>query len=187
MESLNLQYIFYQLYTLSSQGAPVDAGTIVSWIAYYWAWFTIVSLTFSAVFLVITIYAYRKLHAIEHIVDAQYHTEGVLFEEKRSNSRWAQVEKHLESENQNDWRLAIIEADIMLDELVKSMGYQGDSLGERLKGVEQSDFTTIDAAWEAHKVRNQIAHAGSDFILTQREARRVLALYRQVFQEFQYI
>lgn len=187
MESFNIQYIFYQLYLLSSNGIGVDGGVLFSWVAYYWAWFTIVSLFVSAIFLAITIYAYRKLHAIEHIVDMQFHTEGVLFEEKKTNPRWVSIEKHIESENPNDWRLAIIEADIILDEMVKSMGYQGDSLGERLKGIEQSDFTSIDQAWEAHKVRNQIAHAGSDFILTQREARRIIGLYRQVFQEFQYI
>lgn len=187
MQSVNLEYIFYQVYVLLSQGSPVDASSVFSWAAYYWAWFTIVSLTVSAIFLVITVYAFLKLRTIEHAVDANYHTEGVFFEEKRTNARWSQIEKHIESDSPNDWRLAIIEADIMLDEMVKSMGYHGDSLGERLKGIEQSDFTTIDAAWEAHKVRNQIAHAGSDYILTQREARRIINLYRQVFQEFQYI
>jgi hypothetical protein len=106
---------------------------------------------------------------------------------EQHNERWEKVKEHVASENPNDWRLAIIEADIMLDELVTRMGYQGQTLGDRLKQATRGDIQSIDAAWEAHKVRNQIAHAGSDYILTQREAQRVIDLYASVFREFKYI
>jgi hypothetical protein len=42
----------------------------------------------------------------------------------------------------------------------------------------------LDEAWEAHRVRNQVAHEGSDFILSQREARRAVELYRKVFEAY---
>lgn len=100
--------------------------------------------------------------------------------------KWERVQKHIESPNPNDWKIAIIEADAILDEMVDSMGYNGETLGEKLKGVEQSDFTTINNAWEAHKVRNVIAHEAS-FQIDEREARRVIELYRSVFEEFRYI
>lgn len=103
------------------------------------------------------------------------------------NERWEKILQHANSDNPSDWRLAIIEADILLDEVVARMGYQGETLGERLKTVVRGDMETLDNAWEAHKVRNQIAHTGSDFILTQREARRVIDLYASVFNEFKVI
>lgn len=103
------------------------------------------------------------------------------------NERWERVTTHVSSDNPNDWRLAIIEADVILDELVTRMGYRGASLGDKLKQVEPADFVSLDAAWEAHKTRNRIAHSGSDFILTQREARRIIDLYAQVFKEFHYL
>jgi hypothetical protein len=105
----------------------------------------------------------------------------------KRNERWDTVLLHVSSDNPNDWRLAIIEADVMLDELVSRMGYMGTSLGDRLKQVARGDMRTLDAAWEAHRVRNQVAHAGSDFILTKREARRVIDLYGAVFGEFKFI
>jgi hypothetical protein len=105
----------------------------------------------------------------------------------KRNERWDKVLTHVHSDNPNDWRLAIIESDVMLDELVTRMGYRGMTLGDKLKQVSRGDIATIDAAWEAHRVRNQIAHAGSDYILTQREARRVVELYGSVFEEFKYI
>ena len=72
--------------------------------------------------------------------------------------RWEKINAHLHSEKESDWRLAVLEADIMLDEFVTNLGYQGDSLGEKLKRIEKSDFTTLYSAWEAHALRNKIAH-----------------------------
>lgn len=100
------------------------------------------------------------------------------------NGHWEKVMAHLNSQNPNDWKVAIIEADIMLDELLDKMGYQGATIGDKLKTVEQSDFLTLNEAWEAHKVRNQIAHEGAAFMLSDREARRVMSLYEKVFREF---
>ncbi len=102
------------------------------------------------------------------------------------NKSWDRVINHVESYNESEWRLAVIEADIMLSELLDTMNLGGDSIGDKLKGVERSDFTTLDLAWEAHKVRNQIAHDPA-FMLSQREAKRVIALYEQVFKEFAFV
>ncbi|HEY4516071.1 MAG TPA: hypothetical protein VJH67_02700 [Candidatus Paceibacterota bacterium] len=98
--------------------------------------------------------------------------------------KWKKVLEHIESEHPSDWRLAIIEADIMLAELLEKLNLPGETIGDKLKSVEKSDFNTLDFAWEAHKVRNKLAHEGSEFLLNQREARRVIDLYDQVFKEF---
>jgi hypothetical protein len=101
--------------------------------------------------------------------------------------RWESVQRHIESTNQNDWRQAIMEADIILDELLNKMEYHGESIGEKLKRVEKSDFNTLNEAWEAHKFRNQIAHEGSAVNVNQYEAKRIINLYKKVFEEFYYI
>jgi len=101
------------------------------------------------------------------------------------NPKWRKVLAHVDSTNESDWKLAVIECDIMLDDILDKLHLPGDTMGEKMKAVEKSDFTTIDNAWEAHKIRNQVAHEGSEYILTQHEARRVVALYQTVFEEFQ--
>lgn len=105
----------------------------------------------------------------------------------RAQLRWKKIIEHANTDNSNDWRHAIIEADIMLDELLSVQGYHGDTVGDKLKQVERSDFNSIDLAWEAHKVRNRIAHEGSAHELNAREVRRVVALYEQALHEFHYI
>lgn len=107
--------------------------------------------------------------------------------QKIVNKKWERVLMHAQSNNPSDWRLAIIEADIMLDELLDVQGYRGETIGDKMKGIEKSDFLTLDQAWDAHKVRNLIAHEGSSFVLTEREARRVIDLYKTVFEEFKFI
>lgn len=103
------------------------------------------------------------------------------------NNRWQRVLSHIESPNESDWRLAILEADLILEEILEKMSYKGETIGEKLKSVERSDFHTLDEAWEAHKIRNQIAHDGSVFKVDHREAKRVVGLYEKVFKEFHLI
>lgn len=100
------------------------------------------------------------------------------------NERWEKVLNFVNSANPSDWRLAIIEADVMLESFLRSRGYAGDSIGDMLKTANKNDFITLDDAWEAHKFRNLVAHAGSNFQLTDRETHRIVSLFEKVFQEF---
>ncbi len=132
------------------------------------------------------VYLFRKINQIRLSEDKLLYPE---LEKKvfDINPHWKRIVDHIESPNENDWRLAILEADIMLNGLLDALSLPGETVGEKLKNVEKSDFTTIDSAWEAHRIRNSIAHDGVAYLLNQREARRVIELYRRVFQEFQMI
>jgi hypothetical protein len=103
------------------------------------------------------------------------------------HAKWVKIQAHINSQNPSDWRLAILEADIMLFEVLDKMGFQGDSIGEKLKGVKKGDFLTIDLAWEAHKVRNKIAHEGSNYDLSERDAKLTIDNFKKVFEEFYHI
>ncbi len=101
-----------------------------------------------------------------------------------TRGRWQEIQQHLHDENPNSWKIGIIEADIFLEEILNENGYVGVTIGEKLKGANASSFTTIQDAWDAHKVRNEIAHTGGDFILTKRIAQDTLTRYERVFREF---
>ncbi|OHA88719.1 MAG: hypothetical protein A2653_00250 [Candidatus Zambryskibacteria bacterium RIFCSPHIGHO2_01_FULL_43_25] len=138
------------------------------------------------------IYAIRNLTRINTALNAIYNPPIPAGLSKGDDSplrniRWEKILVHLRSDNPNDWKFAIIEADIVLNDMLDAMGYRGETIADKLKNVEESDFHTVDAAWEAHKVRNMIAHEGANFAVTEREVRRVIDLYRQVFEEFNFI
>lgn len=99
------------------------------------------------------------------------------------NARWQFVMHHANSENPSDWRLAILEADSMLDDFLIKRGYLGDNLGERLKSVRPHEFRYLSSAWEGHKVRNRIAHEGSNFVLDKRATKQTVSWFEEFFRE----
>lgn len=104
-------------------------------------------------------------------------------DDPRTN-RWHELLEHAKSTDPKAWRHAILEADLMLGELLDSLGYKGVNTAEKMRGLPEDAFVTVPVAWEAHRVRNFVSQGASDFILTQREAFRVMKLYEQVFEEF---
>jgi hypothetical protein len=106
---------------------------------------------------------------------------------QEKNTRWDHVMSLFGSENPSDWRVAVIEADAMLEELVNQLGYEGESLGEKMKQINAANFPTIQQAWDAHNVRNRIAHEGMNFQLDSFEKNRVLKLYERVFSDAGFI
>jgi hypothetical protein len=152
-----------------------------------------ISFPLALFFLIGIIYCVEKLKKIrlreEEIYDAKVE-EGFETAETGDTAmahRWQSATNHIASDNPNDWKQAIIEADIILEDLLTKMGYRGDSIGEKLKRVAKGDMKSLNEAWEAHKVRNQIAHEGSSFTLNHHEAKNVIGMYRKVFEEFYYI
>ncbi|MBA3551093.1 hypothetical protein H0W32_02705 [Patescibacteria group bacterium] len=142
----------------------------------------------SLFFLLGLVYALIKMLEVEKKWYKQiYPGNPIPQEDHPKNSKWELVLQHISTDNPSDWRLAILEADIILDNLLEQLGYIGDTIGDKLKKAVKADFETLDKAWEAHKIRNAIAHEGQDFTLTQREAERIIGLYQAVFNEFDYI
>jgi len=186
---INIEYFFNKMYEFFT-GAPDVIGGIAGSedVSVYVGYLNTTLSVISILLITGIIYSVIRIYEIRKQEDAKYNfAEPVRKEAGIKHERWEVVENHLNSTNSAEWRLAIIEADSILDDMVKKMGYDGVSLGERLKSVEASDFNSVQSAWEAHKVRNQIAHEGAGFELTHREAKRIIGLYEDVFKEFEYI
>lgn len=136
------------------------------------------------------LYCALRIWQIRRIEYHQFHREShpIEAEDKpRTQLRWNRVMEHASSKEEHEWRLAILEADIMLNELLDVRGYKGETMADKMKQVVRADFNTIDDAWEAHKVRNKVAHEGSQTPLSEQEKNRVIGLYARVFREFGFI
>lgn len=103
------------------------------------------------------------------------------------NERWGKTLDYLFSQHASDWKLAIIESDSMLDELLDQLGFHGESLGDKLKMANQENFPELTIAWEVHTIRNKIAHEGLAFELSQHEAKRIIAEYESIFHTYGFI
>lgn len=94
---------------------------------------------------------------------------------------WEEVERHFFSGNDNDLKIAVIKADTLLGEALREAGTHGVDLGDRLKKLTAAELPNIENVWEAHKLRNRIAHE-IDFVLKRDLAERALTVYEQALE-----
>lgn len=106
-------------------------------------------------------------------------------EEKRL--KWEKIKRYLASDNSSDWRRAVMDADIIMDDIIKKIGYQGKTFGDRLSQIKPAQFKNLNQVWEAHKVRNRIAHGTEGYELSKDEAERAIGLFEKALKELEYL
>lgn len=182
---LNVEYFFRLLYELISNPGGFSLQTnLLALASQIWLIVTGLSILVTIGLLAVFINSTIRFHQTRREESVKYATEHAAHAEvERDHSRWAHVRELVERPHESDWRQAIIEADIMLDDLLSQLGYPGQSVGEKLKAVNPAKFTTLQFAWDAHKVRNEIAHSGSSFELSEHLAHRTIAMYEMVMRE----
>ena len=97
-----------------------------------------------------------------------------FFFKKRYQSYWQKIN------GIPDKRHAVLEADKLLDALLKHKGYSG-SLGEKLKAADEC-FNNIDQVWRAHKLRNRLAHE-MDFAPPEKDLRGALQSFYAAYKD----
>ncbi len=184
---LNIEYFFRILYELlAGVRSPTIQTDLLTLLAHFWLIISSLSFLFSAGVLAIFIYCtlrYRQIIALDAPRYATVH-DAIHAEEEVEHKRWKHVLALIESPHESDWRQAIIEADIILYDALEHDGYPGESVGEKLKAVDPRKIASLQEAWEAHKVRNDIAHQGSAYELSDTLAYRTIQRYETVLREF---
>ncbi|MFH1820438.1 MAG: hypothetical protein ABH805_00745 [Candidatus Nealsonbacteria bacterium] len=137
---------------------------------------------FSGVLLAILIFTILKTHYFQWLFmrDIFEFSTFRQFGAKRITRMWNKILKRLESGSEQEYKLAIIEADSMLDVSLKRMGYAGQALDERLNLITRNTLPNVEEVKEAHKVRNLIAHDPS-YRLTVEEAKMHIKAFEQAF------
>lgn len=140
-------------------------------------------------FLAGSFWATLQIREIHHKLHKQYMPVQTPETEAAAKSiNWEIVLNHLNAENPAEWKIAILEADNILSEVLEDMGYTGETVAEKLKGMNRTKIASYDDVWEAHKLRNDIAHGrmtGEE--LTRKTARDTIAKFENAFKELGYL
>ena len=158
-----------------------------------WSTVGIISVLISMLCIFIIIFSLVRLYEIQVFdrLEIEHEINHALAKDKETdksqNPRWKYILTLVESPNDSDWRIAIIEADSLLEESFKEKDLIGDTMSELLEDAKSNGYPSIQSAWDAHIVRNRIAHEGQEFSLTQVEARRVIKLYQNIFEDLNII
>jgi len=114
------------------------------------------------------------------VTDGKY--RQIIKHRELINKKWSKLLERIKSGDERDLRLAIIEADSLVDEILKEHGHPGQDMGERLKSIHPSEMDNLNDLWEAHKVRNRLAHE-ADFHLPIDEAKKIIGIYHKTIEE----
>ncbi len=181
---LNLEFIFLKIYQFFTNGLNPDTvgnSGFVSFIVFVLSLISVICIS-------IIIYTWMRLEERKKLDKQEFHESvhavKAKDEEKKDNKQWQKIIEHINSANPSDWRLAIMESDSMLEALTFDIGLVGVTLGERLKNANVNHFKTLSNAWDAHKLRNKIAHVGLAHDLPYRDAKKAIEQYESVFLEF---
>jgi hypothetical protein len=90
----------------------------------------------------------------------------------------------LESENESEYKVAIIEADTIIDDLITRMGYKGSNMSERLANIPEGQLAELGEMKEAHEIRNRIIHE-ENFKVDRDFAKGVLKKYEHLLHHFE--
>lgn len=96
--------------------------------------------------------------------------------------RWKKIEELFAYGKEMNYKLAVIEADKLLDEVLKSMYFGGNTMADRLK-LASYKFPKLKRVWWAHKVRNLVVH-DARYALRHGETKVVLRLFKRALKEF---
>lgn len=112
--------------------------------------------------------------------------EGKGEERKISSSGWKEIVKLSEAGQEPSWRLAVIEADKFFDEVLRRLGYSGETFNERLTQVHPSEIENINDVWNAHRVRNSLSH-DVNYKLSEGEAKKAIQSYEKAMKDLEVI
>ena len=154
-----------------------------------WSVLVGVSIALSLIFAAILAYALTRVFQIRQAEYKHFQAMGHTVTARdvpKTRLRWDRILEQAGSESDQNRRLAILEADIMLSELLDELGYKGETMADKMRQVPKAQFNTIDFAWEAHRARNVVAHK-AEHSVSVHESERIIGLYDRVFREFGFI
>ena len=103
---------------------------------------------------------------------------------REASKNWKKIIGRLKKRSESEYKLAVMEADKMLDESLGQMGYAGDSLGEKLDKIKEDILSDTEGIRKVHSISNAIAH-DPDYKLSADQAEKTLDIYQRAFRDLE--
>ena len=155
----------------------------------FYQWFIIIRNIFlvaSLFFLVCIIYFLFKSSWLRY----RYAEDAVEFftyhplVARKFTKKWNKIKIRLKSGQEEERKLAVIEADSMFNDMLKKMGFNEPTFEARIKNLVSNLMPNIESVLEAHKVRNNIVH-DPNYQLNLDEAKKILLIYEKALTDLQ--
>lgn len=101
---------------------------------------------------------------------------------RRARKRWAGIRQRFEAGTESEYKLAVIEADALLNDVLEDKGFAGKNFDEKIEKVGKTQIPNPDEVISAHKIRNNIVH-DPNYKLTKEEVKQVIAIYEKTIKD----
>lgn len=99
------------------------------------------------------------------------------------SQKWQEIEQLMSLGKPSNFSRAVLEADKLLDHILKGYRTPGLTMGDRLK-ASKNRFSPegYDAVWHAHKIRNELVH-NSEYELMDYTAKQAIENFEKAIRE----
>lgn len=151
-------------------------------------WALKVFLGIYTIVLVIDIVLILSFRNFRHIMNQNsYGTEFVpTLSKSAMKKKWSKIEERLRSGNLSEYKVAVLEADNIVEGILNDVGYNsGSDMSQKiemLRAMQPEDAALLD---EVHGIRNRIVFE-QDFHLDADQTRKALETYKTYLKKFDY-
>ncbi|MDO8601508.1 MAG: hypothetical protein Q7R62_00035 [bacterium] len=163
----------------------------VLWVAIATAWtsrlgpvFITLNIILFGIFIVATI-KYRSIKSRVRVSDIRppVRTRKVRFAKDPAISQhWGAILNRVKSGTQDAMKYSILDADTLVDHFLKSVGFSGEHMADRLTQIIPDNIPSLERVWKAHRLRNELAHTPGATV-TVNETKEALTAYRDFLIE----
>lgn len=154
-----------------------------AWLEPNLVWFQLVSVLLSGLFLWGIIYIITKVNYFNGKIEGYMDILGKgNLTKRRSLKGWEQIKKRIVSPDQQDWKLAVLEADTILNEILKMAGYLGIDMAKKLEILTPENLPSLEEIKKAHFLASQILRDPA-MELKREDAIAALKIYKKAFIE----
>lgn len=96
--------------------------------------------------------------------------------------RWGKVMSIAAAGTPEALKLAIIDVDKLVDDILRQLGFEGEHMADRLEKISPSDVLSLNKLWDAHRVRNDLVHTPG-YEISLIDGKRTIAHYEAFLKE----
>jgi hypothetical protein len=138
----------------------------------------------AAFFLVFVIYFMLNSSWLQYkfLEDVSEFFSWQAYGQRQLSKQWSRIEKRTESGTESDYKLAIIDADDFLAEVLDDRGYDSETFEESIQKAGKLIAPILEDVLRAHETRNLIVY-NPDYKLSIAEAKKILETYESAAKD----
>ncbi len=106
---------------------------------------------------------------------------GKQLDTEHYRAKCLEIEHQLNKDDQASYQLCVINADKLVDQVLRDMGIKGKTMAERMKN-SASRYSDRNGIWKAHILRNKITHEVG-VVVSYDETLRALSSFRKALKD----